>query len=222
MSWKKECLKNFKLYAITDLKAKDPRILKVIERALKGGVDVIQLRSKTLSDAALFELGQKIRTLTNRMEKLFIVNDRVDLALAVGADGVHLGQDDLPIAFARRLSGKNLLIGRSTHSLKQAEEAQTQGADYIGFGPVFGTPTKPTYPPIGLSQIPQVMKQIRIPVVCIGGIDHLNAAEVVRAGARRIAVVRAVFAADDPYQSAVELKACLPAGREFLNGSHKN
>ncbi len=203
------------MYAITDLKTEDPEILKTIERALKGGVDIIQLRSKALSDSALFEWGKKIRTLTNRMKKLFIVNDRIDLALALDADGVHLGQDDLPIEAARRVLRKNQLIGRSTHNLKQAVEAERQGADYIGFGPIFGTPTKPAYPPIGLSQIDQVMKRVRIPVVCIGGIDRSNLAQVVRSGARRVAVVRAIFASQDPYQSAAELK-------RFLNGQYKN
>ena len=211
MNWKKECLKNFSLYAITDLKTEDPEMLKTIECALRGGVDMVQLRSKALSDRTLFELGKKIRTLTNRMKKLFIVNDRVDLALALHADGVHLGQDDLPMSEARRIVGKDQLIGRSTHNLKQALEAEREGADYIGFGPIFGTPTKPTYPPIGLGQIAQVMKRVRIPVVCIGGIDRSNVAQVLQAGARRIAVVRAIFAAQDPYRSAAELKG-------FLNG----
>ena len=215
MNWKKECLKNFSLYAITDLKTEDPEMLKTIECALRGGVDMVQLRSKALSDRTLFELGKKIRTLTNRMKKLFIINDRVDLALALETDGVHLGQDDLPMASARRIVGKDQLIGRSTHNLKQALEAEREGADYIGFGPIFGTPTKPTYPPIGLGQIAQVMKRVRIPVVCIGGIDRSNVAQVLQAGARRIAVVRAIFAAQDPYRSAAELKACLPAGRDF-------
>lgn len=215
MNWKKECLKNFSLYAITDLKTEDPEILKTIERALRGGVDIIQLRSKVLSDHALFELGKKIRTLTNRMKKLFIINDRVDLALALEADGVHLGQDDLPIEEARRIVGKNQLIGRSTHNLRQALEAEHEGADYIGFGPIFGTPTKPTYLPIGLSQIAQVMKRVRIPIVCIGGIDRSNVTQVLQAGARRIAVVRAIFAAQNPHQSAAELK-------RLMNGQHKN
>jgi thiamine-phosphate pyrophosphorylase len=215
MSWKKKSLKNFKLYAITDLKKENPGILRTIERSLAGGVDIIQLRSKNLSDAALFELGKKIRTLTARMKKLFIVNDRIDLALALDADGVHLGQDDLPTSFARKILGKNKFIGRSTHSLKQALEAEREGADYIGFGPIFGTPTKPDYTPIGLDQIAQVMKRIQIPVVCIGGIDRSNLKQVIRAGAERVAVVRAVFAARNPYQSAFQLKG-------LMNGRHKD
>lgn len=215
MNWKKECLKNFRLYAITDIKKSDFDILRKIEETLKGGVDIIQLRSKTLSDRLLFELGQKIRVLTNRMKKLFIVNDRVDLALALEADGVHLGQDDLSIASARRIARKNLLFGRSTHTLKQALEAEREGADYIGFGPIFETPTKPTYQPIGLNRIAQVVKRVHIPVVCIGGIDRSNIRQVLQAGARRVAVVRAIFSSHDPYQSANELK-------ELMNGKHQN
>ena len=209
MNWKKECLKNFSLYAITDLKTEDPEMLKTIECALRGGVDMVQLRSKVLSDRTLFELGKKIRTLTNRMKKLFIINDRVDLALALETDGVNLGQDDLPMSEARRIVGKDQLIGRSTHNLKQALEAEREGADYIGFGPIFGTPTKPTYPPIGLGQIAQVMKRVRIPVVCIGGIDHSNVEDVIQAGANRVAVVRAIFSTEDPFSAASEFSVIL-------------
>ena len=210
MNWKKECLKNFKLYAITDLKAENPQILEQIKGALRGGVDMVQLRSKTLSDHALFKLGEKMRMLTRQMKKLFIVNDRVDLALLLDADGVHLGQDDLSIASARRILGKNgKIIGRSTHSLKQAMKAEREGADYIGFGPIFGTPTKPTYQPIGLKPIHQVMKRVRIPVVCIGGIERSNIDKVINAGAQRIAVVRAIFSTADPYQAALHLKGLM-------------
>lgn len=210
MNWKKECFKNFKLYAITDLKEEDPKILDLVQRALAGGVDVIQLRSKALSDSALFRLGKKIRRLTERMKRLFIVNDRVDLMQVLDADGVHLGQTDLPVPAARHLIGnRDKWIGKSTHSLSQAIAAQKEGADYIGFGPIFGTPTKPTYPPIGLRSIRTVMKRVQIPVVCIGGIDESNVDSVIRAGAKRIAVVRAIFATEDPYQAAKELKGKL-------------
>ncbi len=210
MSWKKECFRNFRLYAITDLKEEDPHILKKVTDALRGGIDVIQLRSKGLSDAYLLRLGRKIRKMTRKYKKLFIVNDRVDLMLAIDADGVHLGQEDLPISEARKLIGKaKKIIGRSTHSLKQAVEAECEGADYIGFGPVFATPTKPHYPTVGLKTIPKVMKQIQIPVVCIGGIDHSNIEQVVQAGARRVAVVRAIFSSSQPTLAAQTLKGFL-------------
>ncbi len=210
MNWKKERLKNFKLYAITDLKEKDPIILAKIRAALRGGVDIVQLRSKSLSDRALFELGKEIRKLTLNLKKLFIVNDKIDLALAVKADGIHLGQTDLPIKVAHQIIAKrDLIVGCSTHSLKQAVQAEREGADYIGFGPIFETPTKPTYDSIGLKIIRPVMKQIQIPVVCIGGINSSNVGKVIDAGAQRIAVVRAIFSAANPYQAALELKGRL-------------
>ena len=222
MSWKKECLRKFRLYAITDLKFHltptlspggrgegegGSKILADIEGALRGGVDIVQLRSKTLSDRALLELGKKIRQVTRRLRKLFIVNDRVDLMLAMDADGIHLGQDDLPVGVARQMIGdRKKIIGRSTHSLKQALRAERERADYIGFGPIFETPTKPTHHPIGLRAIRQVMKRIKIPVVCIGGIDQTNVKRVIEAGVERVAVVRAIFAAPNAYQAARHLR----------------
>jgi thiamine-phosphate pyrophosphorylase len=122
---------------------------------------------------------------------------------------VHLGQDDLPIAAARRLLGAEGLIGRSTHILEQARSAQSEGADYIGFGPVFPTPTKPDYGSVGTAAIAPVMQDLRIPVVCIGGIDHSNRTTVLEAGAERVAVVRAVCAAPDPESAARDLKQIL-------------
>ena len=217
MNWKKERLKNFKLYAITDLKEEDPEILAKITGALHGGVDIIQLRSKTLPDKILLSLGKKIRGVTQKLKKLFVVNDRVDLMLALDADGVHLGQEDLPIQVARRMiGGRDKMIGCSTHSLEQAIDAQHEGADYIGFGPIFETPTKPTYQPVGLDVISEVMKRIRIPVVCIGGIAPSNIEKVVQAGARRVAVVRAIFSVDDPYRAASELNVILRRSRRLV------
>ncbi len=210
MNWKKERLKNFKLYAITDLKVEDLQILIKIKKALQGGVDVVQLRSKMLSDSALLGLGKEIRRITQKLKKLFIVNDRVDLMLAIDADGVHLGQDDLSIGIARRMiKNRDKIIGCSTHSIKQATQAEREGADYIGFGPIFETPTKPTYQSIGLNQIGQVMAKVRIPVVCIGGINRFNISKVVDAGAKRVAVVRAIFSASDPYRAALQLKGLM-------------
>ena len=207
MNWKKKCLENFKLYAITDLRENDPKILEKIEGALRGGVDIIQLRSKILSDRSLVALGKKILTLTRKMKRLFIVNDRVDLMKVINADGVHLGQNDLAIQEARRLiKDSEKIIGQSTHTLKQAIIAARDGADYIGFGPIFSTPTKPTYQAVGLDEIRQVVKRVQIPVVCIGGIDSSNIRSVVAHGANRVAVVRAIFSVAGPYQVACDLR----------------
>ncbi len=210
MNSKKEYLKNSRLYAATDLKDDRPDVFNQIEQALRGGVDIIQLRAKTLSTASLLGIGKRMRELTRRLDKLFIINDRVDVMLALDADGVHLGQEDLPIDIARKMiGGKDKLIGCSTHNLEQAVRAEREGADYIGFGPIFETPTKPTYRPVGLELIPEIIKKVSIPVVFIGGIDRSNVIEVIERGAKCVAVVRAVFASPDPFRSARELKQLL-------------
>jgi len=147
---------------------------------------------------------------------LFIVNDRLDIALAAGADGVHLGQDDLPPDAARAVAGRRLIIGVSPPSLEQALAAEEAGADYIGVGPVFPTATKPDYPAVGLELVRKVAERVRIPFVAIGGIDRTNAAAVVAAGARRLAVVRAVFGAPDIKEAAASLVECI---RQYEEGT---
>ena len=210
MNWKKSAFKNFKLYAVTDLREENPEILKKVESAYRGGADILQLRSKTLSDAALYRLGIRWRKIADRFRKLFFVNDRIDLALAVEADGVHLGQDDLPAGGVRKiLNGRSIFVGRSTHSLEQALRAEREGVDYIGVGPIFETPTKPAYKPVGLDLIREVKHGIRIPFVCIGGIDTTNVGEVMEAGASRIAVVRALFGAHDVGEAARKLREAI-------------
>jgi len=209
MGWAEKTFADFRLYAVTDLKAEDAEILRQIEQAYRGGVDIVQLRSKVLSDAALLRLGLKIRALASLQRKLFFFNDRLDLALAAGAHGVHLGQDDMPVKMARRIAAKagvTLWIGKSTHSLKQALEAQREGADYIGVGPVFATPTKPGKCSVGLSFVQQAAAHIQIPWVAIGGIDLCNIRSVIDSGAKRIAVVRAIFAVKRTAAAARELK----------------
>ena len=209
MGWKEKVLKSFSLYAVTDLRSEGPEVLRKIEQAYRGGADIVQLRSKILSDAALIRLGLKIKKVATRNRKLFFVNDRMDLALATCADGVHLGQEDMPVRVARELAkraGCKIWIGKSTHSLKQALAAEREGADYIGVGPVFATPTKPCAKSVGLRFVKQAAMKIRIPWVAIGGIDRGNIRDVIAAGASRVAVVRAIFAAQDPESAARELK----------------
>jgi thiamine-phosphate pyrophosphorylase len=210
MSLKRKPFRNFSLTAITDLKAEEPESLARIEASLRGGVDLIQLRSKHLSDSILYRLGVQIKKLADRYGKIFIVNDRVDLAKAVDADGVHLGQDDLPMEAARRiLQDPSKWIGISTHSLEQAVRAEETGADYIGVGPIFQTPTKPGYLPVGLDLIEKVRERITIPFVAIGGIDGNNIEEVLSHGAMNVAIVRAVLGQADPYEAARKLKTTL-------------
>lgn len=209
MSWKEELFRNFKLYAVTDLTDASSAILEKIEAAYQGGADIVQLRSKHLSDQALYELGKKIRSIADSCRKLFFMNDRPDLALAVEADGVHLGQEDLPVAAARALfaqAGRKLWIGKSTHSIEQGRKAILENPDYLGVGPVYGTPTKPGYRPAGLEYVKQAAGEFKLPFVAIGGIDAGNIREVLAAGASRVAVVRAVFAAADVYQNTKKIK----------------
>lgn len=219
MSWKNSAFQNFKLYAITDLKSEDSGILERVDAACRGGADIIQLRSKHLPDAALLRLGASIREIALKNQKLFFVNDRPDLALALKANGVHVGQDDLPVAVIRKLVGRRpFVIGKSTHSLEQAVAAEQEGADYIGVGPVFETPTKPGRPAVTLELVRQVRQNIKIPFVAIGGIDHNNAAQVLEAGAERIAVVRAIFGAENPYEATHKLREQI----EQYSAAHAN
>jgi thiamine-phosphate pyrophosphorylase len=209
MDWKKKVFDGFRIYAVTDLRAESPEVLRKIDAAYQGGADIVQLRSKVLADASLIRLGLKIKKIAEKNRKLFFVNDRMDLALATGADGVHLGQEDMPVRVARNLAkqaGRTIWVGKSTHNLKQALAAVSEGSDYIGVGPVFTTPTKPNAKSVGLRFVKQATGRIRIPWVAIGGIDLGNMEAVIRAGATRIAVVRAIFAAQDTESAARTLK----------------
>jgi len=202
-------LRSFKLYAITNISKYDPADITKIEQAYRGGADIVQLRSKVLTDQEILRLADKIRAVANQYQKLFFINDRLDLAMAVKADGVHLGQDDLPVEMAQQITRKAhrvLFIGKSTHSLEQAKQAMSEKVDYIGVGPIFATPTKPGRPSVGLELVKQVSEVIRIPFVAIGGIDIHNVHEVIEAGARRIAVVRAVFDQPDIQKATVQLR----------------
>ena len=200
---------------MTDIRQEDPELLRKVEAAYRGGADVIQLRSKALSDAAMYRLGVRWRKIADRFRKLFFVNDRLDLALAVEADGVHLGQDDLSVEGVRKiLHGRAIFVGRSTHSLDQALRAEREGADYLGVGPIFETPTKPAYKAVGLDLIRQVSRRIRIPFVCIGGIDESKIEQVRAAGGSRVAVVRAIFGARDVTESTRKLREALEKNGE--------
>jgi len=209
MDWKKKVFDGFRLYAVTDVRDENADVVKKIEAAYRGGADIVQLRSKMLSDAALMRLGLGIKKIAEKNGKLFFMNDRMDLALATGADGVHLGQEDIPVDVAHKLArqaGRKFWIGKSTHSLKQAVAAVNEGVDYIGVGPVFTTPTKPDVKSVGLRFVKQAARKIRIPWVAIGGIDLENIRDVIAAGAVRVAVVRAIFSSQDPEDGAQKLK----------------
>lgn len=191
-------MKDFRLYAITGEEFHPGRdLIDVMEEAILGGVDIIQLRDKTSSRADKLRKAKALRTLTRMYDVIFIVNDDVDLALEVEADGVHLGQGDMPLLEARKLLGDRI-IGISTHALAEALAAQEQGADYIGVGPVYPTKTKvDVVAPVTLSYVQEVANHISIPFVAIGGIKLHNVDEVIRAGATRICAVSEIVGAAD-------------------------
>ncbi|MGC9003212.1 MAG: thiamine phosphate synthase [bacterium] len=175
------------------------------EDVLRGGCSILQLRNKNASTAFLFEEGKKLRELTRRYNALFIVNDRVDLALACEADGVHLGKEDLPIRIARKLLGKRI-IGFSVDNLEEALMAQKEGADYVSLGPIFPTQSKPDAgQPVGLEELARVRRHIHLPLVAIGGINEYNLIKVVKNGADAVAVISAVSHSPSPRQAVEAL-----------------
>ncbi|MFZ4675362.1 MAG: thiamine phosphate synthase [Nodosilinea sp.] len=174
------------------------RLLTVVEAALQGGIALVQYRDKDTDDHQRLALAQQLKDLCHRYGALFLVNDRVDLALAVEADGVHLGQTDLPIAIARQLLGSQRIIGRSTTNADEMQRAIAEGADYIGVGPVYSTPTKPGKAAAGLEYVRYAADHATVPWYAIGGIDTENLTEVLQAGAERVAVVRALLEAENP------------------------
>jgi thiamine-phosphate pyrophosphorylase len=184
--------------------------IEVAAEMIDAGIRVIQYREKEKEDRQKYEECLKIREMTKNADVTFIVNDRPDLALLVDADGIHLGQDDLPVERVRRLVGNKMIIGLSTHSPAQAEAAQRSGVDYIGVGPIFATTTKKDVcEPVGLEYLDFVVKNINLPFVAIGGIKEYNIAEVSRRGARCIALVTEIVGAENIQAKVRALRAVL-------------
>jgi thiamine-phosphate pyrophosphorylase len=204
---------DFNLYLITGRGETLGRNLEfVVEEALRGGVRAVQLREKDLSTKELYETAYELRRLTSRYGAKLFINDRVDVALAVDADGVHVGGGSLPIYKVRKLLGERKLIGVSCHNQVQAITAQEMGADFVTFGPVYFTPSKAPYGnPVGLELLQTVTEMLQIPVFALGGVKRENCAEVVCCGVRGIALISAVMSAPDPRESARELLALLPS-----------
>jgi thiamine-phosphate pyrophosphorylase len=174
--------------------------------AIAGGADALQLREKDLPDAHLLALAAELRELTDETGRLLIINDRPDIAAIIGADGVHLGQGDLPIAEVRRLLRPGAIVGRSTHSMDQVRSAVNEGADYVSAGPMFPTATKDAGPILGPAYYRQVASEVSLPVVAIGGINPENLAQVTAAGARCVAVSSAICGAENPQAVAEAMK----------------
>lgn len=188
-------LKNASLYLVT---SPQENLFNVVEAALQAGLTLVQYRDKNNDDLNRFNNAKKLCQLCHQYDALFIVNDRVDIALAVNADGVHLGQQDLPISLARKILGESYIIGRSTTNPQEMQEAIAEKADYIGVGPVYETPTKVGKAAAGLEYIDYARKNASIPWFAIGGIDINNLEQVLKAGATRVSVVRAIMQAENP------------------------
>lgn len=195
------------LYLVTDQPLSLGRDLEwIVEEAVKGGVTMVQLREKDISTREFVELAIRLKKKLHPYRVPLIINDRADVALAADADGLHIGQNDLSFATARRLLGRGKIIGLSVENLEQVHEANRLEVDYIGISPVFGTPTKTdTALPFGLEGVRQTMAVTRHPAVAIGGINRSNAVEVMRAGADGVAVVSAICSAPNPRQASAEL-----------------
>jgi len=192
---RQQVLAGSQLYLVT---SPSEALFDVVEAALEGGLTIVQYRNKTADDDIQISQSQKLRQICHKYSALFIVNDRVDLALAADADGVHLGQQDMPIAVARQLLGPQRLIGRSTTNPDEMQRAIQEGADYIGVGPVYETPTKAGKAAVGLDYVRFAAQHSAIPWFAIGGITVNNVNDVISSGATRVAVVRALMEAEQP------------------------
>ena len=198
---------DYSVYLVTDRElARGRTTLEIARAAIRGGVSCIQLREKTCSTREFIDEALAIRSLLARHEIPLIINDRVDVALAVKADGIHLGQKDMPCSMARQLIPENMIVGISVESLDDAIAAQKDGADYLGVSPIYPTPTKTdTAQALGLEGLRSIRSEVNLPLVGIGGLNADNAAAVIYNGADGVAVVSAIVAADDPEAATRDL-----------------
>jgi thiamine-phosphate pyrophosphorylase len=198
------------LYGIVDLGYVPPgKVATVTARLLQGGVDLLQLRAKEHPKTEIVKYVQAMLPLTKEAGVPLIVNDYPDLLREVDAEGCHVGQEDVGVSEARDQAGRDCLVGKSTHTLAQAQRAEMEGADYIGFGPLFPTGTKPTAKAIGLLEIRTLHEQVKLPIFCIGGVNLGNLPEILRAGAQRVCIVSDLLLASDVANRATEIKSAL-------------
>jgi len=198
----RKAIKEARLYVLLTINLCKLSVLDTARLAICGGADVLQLRGKDVPEKELRRLALELRALTKELGAIFIINDRPDITIEAQADGLHIGQEDMPIEEARRLVGNDKLIGISAHSIQQARQAQANGADYLGIGPIFPTNTKARVNPVGAQLIQQVVKEITIPFFAVGGIDTYNVRQVLAAGATRIAVCSAIVSQEDVLDAA--------------------
>jgi thiamine-phosphate pyrophosphorylase len=199
-----------RLYGILDLGYVAPaNLLRMAADMVEGGVDIVQLRAKGFIPDDVRWFAEQIHPVTSAAKVPLVINDFPEVASGIGAEGVHVGQDDMDVERARELAGYRTMIGKSTHSLAQAAAAAAEDTDYIGFGPIFATPTKPDYAPIGLDEIRAVHETVKKPVFCIGGINLENLGAVLQAGARRVVIVSGILKAEDVVEYCKKVKAML-------------
>jgi thiamine-phosphate diphosphorylase len=216
-------VKDPRLYVILDrAAARGCDLLTILDATLAGGCRLVQLREKEWPSGRLLPMAERLRDRCRAEGATFIVNDRLDLALALGADGVHLGQDDLPPAAARALLRPGMILGLSTHSLEQARAAQAAGADYVAVGSMFPTGTKPDFQLVGPELIGKLRGEIGVPLIGIGGITHDNVAQVIRAGADGVAVISAVCAAPDPEAATRRLLRAIESARNLTTTQRRS
>lgn len=205
-------LQKAQLYGILDLGYVLPERVEIMTEALcEAGVDLLQLRAKKSSPSEVEKLALRMLPITRALGVPLIINDHLEVAAAVGSEGVHVGQDDEAVAKARAVVGPDVFVGKSTHSVAQACAAADEKADYIGFGPLYATSTKPDYVPIGLADIAEVHRRLSLPIFCIGGVNAERLTEILTAGARRVVVVSALLLAADVRDYGRVLKAQLPS-----------
>ena len=196
---------NLSLYLVTDKSDDVEKFLNTIEEAIKVGVTVVQIREKTAETLDFYNLALKVKEITSKYDVPLIINDRVDVALAIDADGVHVGQSDMPCDVTRKLIGADKILGVSAATIDEAKKAQNDGADYIGTGAVFPTSTKDDAPKITKQDLKEIVESIDIPVVAIGGISKDNAHELIDTGIAGLSVVSAIMSSDNPKKSSEEL-----------------
>lgn len=194
---------DFTLYLIADTESIQKNLIPSVQKAIDGGVKAVQLRGKNLSAREVLRIGEKLRKITDERSVKLFVNDRIDVAMALDVDGVHLGQGSLPVASVRKISGGRFIIGVSAHNLTEAREAEAGGADFVTFGPVFKTPSKLAFgPPVGLRKLANVTREIKIPLFAIGGIKLKDVKRVVENGARGVAVISAILGSRSVHAAA--------------------
>ena len=198
---------DYSVYLVTDRRNKtDDEFLNIIEEAIKGGTTIVQLREKTASTKEFYDLALRVKEITSRYGVPLLINDRIDIALAVGSEGVHIGQDDMPADIAREIIGEDKILGVSASTVEEAKKAEIDSADYIGSGAVFPTATKDDADSVSKEELKEIVDSIDIPVVAIGGITVENASTLKGSGIAGVSVVSAIMSAEDPKEASEKLK----------------